>query len=413
MSHKALAKTTGTESVSATERATLTASVKALVRSKRYVYFKPIERSNGVEAVVDGRTLIMAGSNDYLGLTHDRRVLAAAARAMRRWGSGPGGSRFLCGNITLHHELEERLARFTGKAGAVVHPTGFLTNAGAIACLTRPGDVFLCDRECHASIMAGCRLGGARMVSYKGEREGAARAALERLRAKPETGRIFLITEGLFSMSGRVTDLAALARLREVDPNLFLYVDDAHGLGVMGGGRTTAHEFDAVADVDMVMGTFSKALASVGGFVASDDLDLLTYIQHDSRTHIFSAGLPAASAAAALTSLEIIEKEPRRVERLWRNARTVQAGLRRMGLTVRESGSPITSILIGDEMAAFDFSRELFGRGVFALPAVYPAVPKGQAILRVVFTSRHTRKHIDTVLNAIAETARLFRLIED
>jgi len=396
----------------AEERAALAANVRRLMRADRYVYFKAIEQSNGVEVVVDGQTLVMASSNDYLGLTHDRRVIAAATKAMRRWGSGPGGSRFLCGNITLHHELEANLADFVGKAGAIVHPTGFLTNAGVIACLARPGDVLLCDRECHASILAGCRLAGVRMVSYKGEKEHAAQDALERLRAKPDTGRVFLITEGLFSMSGRVTDLAALARLRAIDPELFLYVDDAHGLGVMGHGRTTAHQFKVVKQVDMIMGTFSKALASIGGFVATDDRNLLTFIQHDSRTHIFSAGLPAANAAAALKSLEIIRAEPQRVERLWKNARTAQARLRKLGLPVKESNSPINSIHIGEEMAAFDFSRDLFRQGVFALPAIYPAVPKGQAILRVVFTSKHTRKHVNKVLEAIAETARRFHLIE-
>mgnify|MGYP001273968564 CR=1 FL=1 len=403
---------TPAECYSAAEQAALAASVRRLMRADRYVYFKAIEQSNGVEAVVDGQPLIMVSSNDYLGLTHDRRVIAAATKAIRRWGSGPGGSRFLCGNLTLHHELEESLADFVGKAGALVHPTGFLTNAGVIACLARPGDVLLCDRECHASILAGCRLAGVRMVSYKGEKEHAAQDALERLRAKPDTGRIFLITEGLFSMSGRVTDLAALTQLRSIDPKLFIYVDDAHGLGVMGGGRTTAHQFNAVKKIDMVMGTFSKALASIGGFVATDDRNLLTFIQHDSRTHIFSAGLPAANAAAALKSLEIIRAEPQRVERLWKNAHLAQAGLRKLGLTLRETSSPINAIVVGDEMAAFDFSQDLFRKGVFALPAIYPAVPKGQAILRVVFTSKHSRKHINKVLEAIAETARRFRLIE-
>lgn len=370
-----------------------------------YPFFRALSASSGPEVEVDGRRLVMAGSNDYLGLAHDPRVVEAATGAARRWGVGPGGSRFLCGNTTLHETLEERLAAFVGKRHALVHTTGFTTNLGALHGLAGPGDLLLCDEESHASVVDGCLSARGRLATFRHNDAASARAKLEAARSKdPEA--CFLITEGVFSMSGDVASLPDLVALRREHPAAVLYLDDAHGLGVMGpGGRGTAAHFGATGDVDFIMGTFSKALASVGGFLASDDEEAMTFLRHQSRPLIFSAALPACCVAAALAGLDILEREPERVERLHRNARRAWEGYRRIGLDARWSGSPILSIRIGSEIAAYRFALELFERGVFALPAVFPAVPRGEAIIRTAYMSTHAPEHIDRVLNVLETVA--------
>ena len=370
-----------------------------------YPFFRPLAESWGPEVDVGGRRLIMVGSNDYLGLSHDPRVVAAAQEAARRWGAGPGGSRFLCGNTTLHEALEERLAAFIGKKQAVVHTTGFTTNSGALHCLAATQDVLVCDSESHASIVDGCLFSRGRLLTFRHNQAESARAKVEAAQEKsPEA--CFLVTEGVFSMSGDVALLPELVPLKQKHPNLLVYLDDAHGLGVMGrGGRGTADHFGVTANVDFIMGTFSKALASIGGFIASDDTDALTYIRHQSRPLIFSAALPASCVAAALAGLEVLEHEPERVERLHRNTRLAWEGYRRIGLATRYSGSPILPITVGSEMKAYQLSRELFELGVFALPAVFPAVPRGQAIIRTAYMSTHEPRHIEQVLTVLESLA--------
>jgi 8-amino-7-oxononanoate synthase len=370
-----------------------------------YPFFRPLAESWGPEVVVDGQRLVMVGSNDYLGLSHDPRVVAAAQEAAQRWGAGPGGSRFLCGNTTLHENLEERLAAFVGKKKAVVHTTGFTANSGALHCLAATPDVLLCDSESHASLVDGCLFSRGRLLTFRHNRADAARAKLEAAQEKnPEA--CFLVTEGVFSMSGDVAALPELLALKRDHPNLVMYLDDAHGLGVMGrNGRGTADHFGVTTGVDFLMGTFSKALASIGGFIASDDTDALTYIRHQSRPLIFSAALPASCAAAALASLAILEQEPERIERLRTNTRMAVEGYGRIGLATRCSGSPILPIGVGSEMKAYQLSRELFEQGVFALPAVFPAVPRGQAIIRTAYMSTHEPRHIEKVLTVLESLA--------
>lgn len=371
-----------------------------------FPYFKPIARSWGPEVEVDGRRLVMAGSNDYLGLTHDPRVIEATTEAVKRWGTGPGGSRFLSGNMTLHEELEERLADFVGKKGAVVHTTGFLANHGAISCLVSPRDMILCDKEDHASIFEGCRASGARIVSFAHNDASSAGKRLKNYLAKYSDASIFIITEGVFSMSGDVCILPQLLELKKDNPDLLIYLDDAHGLGVMGqSGRGTANHFGVAEDVDFIMGTFSKALASIGGFIATDDMDILTYLKHQSKTLIFSAALPAGNAASVFKGLDILEKEPERVEKLWEITAKVRKGYHDIGLYTGTSESPIIPIHIGNEEKAYLFASALFQNGVFALPAVYPAVPKGRAVIRTAFMSTHEDKHIDFVLDVMNKLA--------
>ncbi|MDI6854955.1 MAG: pyridoxal phosphate-dependent aminotransferase family protein [Deltaproteobacteria bacterium] len=378
---------------------------------KKYPYFRPISRSWGTEVEVAGRRLIMVGSNDYLGLTHDPQVIEAASRAMVRWGTGAGGSRFLCGNLTLHEELEERLAAFVGKKKAVVHVTGFSTNLGAIASLLTPHDIIMCDRENHASIFEGCKAARAHIIPFAHNDVSSAARKLAAARQKNPQGLPLLITEGVFSMSGDVSPLADLVRLKEHHPDLLIYVDDAHGLGVMGPkGRGTAAYFGLTHGVDFIMGTFSKALASIGGFIAGDDEDVLEYVRHHSKTLIFSAAQPAGNAATVLACLEIIEREPERIERLWENTRRAWDGYQEIGLISGNSLTPIIPVFIGPEEKAFIVAQDLFEHGIFALPAIFPAVPRQQAVIRTAFMSTHTGSQVDYVLECLHKLARKHQL---
>ena len=376
-----------------------------------YPYFRPIDRSWGTEVEVSGRRLIMIGSNDYLGFTHDPRIIEATAKAALRWGSGPGGSRFLCGNLTLHEALEERLAAFVGKKKAVVHATGFTTNLGAIACMLTPQDIIVCDRENHASIFEGCQASRARLIPFAHNDPVAAERKLAAARQKNANGCLLLITEGVFSMSGDMAPLDELVKLKEAYHDLLIYLDDAHGLGVMGkGGRGTAHHFGHTSKVDFIMGTFSKALASIGGFIAADDEDVLEYLRHHSKPLIFSAALPASNAATVLACLDLLDEDPGRVTRLWEITRQVHQGYQEIGVITRHSKTPIIPICIGSEDKAFVFAKDMFDHGVFALPAIYPAVPRGQAVIRTAYMSTHKKSQIDYVLEVIAKLAKKHRV---
>ncbi len=376
-----------------------------------YPYFRPIDRSWGTEVEVSGRRLIMIGSNDYLGFTHDPRIIEATAKAALRWGSGPGGSRFLCGNLTLHEALEERLAAFVGKKKAVVHATGFTTNLGAIACLLTPQDIIICDRENHASIFEGCQASRARLIPFAHNDAAGAERKLAAASQKNGNGCKLLITEGVFSMSGDMAPLDELVKLKETYSDLLIYLDDAHGLGVMGnGGRGTADHFGLSSHVDFIMGTFSKALASIGGFIAADDEVVLEYLRHHSKPLIFSAALPASNAATVLACLDILDEDPGRVTRLWDITRTVHQGYQEIGVITRHSKTPIIPIYIGAEDKAFAFAKDMFDHGVFALPAIYPAVPRGQAVIRTAYMSTHKKSQIEYVLEVLAKLAKKHRI---
>ncbi len=376
-----------------------------------YPYFRPIDRSWGTEVEVSGRRLIMIGSNDYLGFTHDPRIIEATAKAALRWGSGPGGSRFLCGNLTLHEALEERLAAFVGKKKAVVHATGFTTNLGAIACLLTPQDIIICDRENHASIFEGCQASRARLIPFAHNDAAGAERKLAAASQKNGNGCKLLITEGVFSMSGDMAPLDELVKLKETYSDLLIYLDDAHGLGVMGnGGRGTADHFGLSSHVDFIMGTFSKALASIGGFIAADDEVVLEYLRHHSKPLIFSAALPASNAATVLACLDILDEDPGRVTRLWDITRKVHQGYQEIGVITRHSKTPIIPIYIGAEDKAFAFAKDMFDHGVFALPAIYPAVPRGQAVIRTAYMSTHKKSQIEYVLEVLAKLAKKHRI---
>jgi 8-amino-7-oxononanoate synthase len=376
-----------------------------------YPYFRPISRSFGPEVELHGRRLVMIGSNDYLGFSQDPRVQEAAFRAMQRWGTGPGGSRFLSGNITLHEELEERLAAFVGKKKAVVHVTGFSTNLGAIASLLTAQDLILVDRENHASIFEGCQASKARIFPFAHNNSQAAAEKITAAREKKADGLLLLVTEGVFSMSGDVCPLPDLVALKEKFPDLLIYLDDAHGLGVLGpGGRGTAAQFGLTRQVDFIMGTFSKALASIGGFFAGDEEEVVEYVRHHSRTLIFSAGLPASCAATVLACLDLLEAEPERLARLWEIIRKVHAGYQEIDLITGPPTSPVLPIHIGSDLKAAQVAADLLKEGVFALPAISPAVPRGRALIRTAYMSTHQDHHLDFVLEILDRLARKHRI---
>lgn len=377
-----------------------------------YPYFRPISRSWGPEVEVNGRRLVMIGSNDYLGLSHDPRVQEAAAGALHRLGTGPGGSRFLCGNLSLHEELEARLAEYVGKKHALVHATGFSTNLGAISSLLTAQDLIFCDRENHASIFEGCQASRGRLIPFAHNDVADASHKIAHAVGKRTAGSLMmLLTEGIFSMSGDLAPLPDLLRLKDDYPDLLFYLDDAHGLGVMGPqGRGTAMHFGLSDRVDFIMGTFSKALASVGGFIAGDDDDVMTYLKHHSKTLIFSAGLPASCTAAVLTCLDILREEPERIARLWALTRRAHAGYQEIGLLSGDCQTPVIPLLIGKEEKAAVVAAELFEEGIFALPAVYPAVPRGRAVIRTAFMSTHEDRHVDFILEVLARLADKHRI---
>jgi len=376
-----------------------------------YPYFQPVDQSWGTEVEVKGKRLIMIGSNDYLGLSHDPRVQEAAQRGVHRWGTGPGGSRFLSGNTTLLEELEERLADLVGKKRAVVHVTGFSANLGALACLLSPNDILLGDRENHASILQGWQASRSRLATFAHNDALSASKKLAELSKKPCSGVTMLVTEGIFSMSGDVVTLPELVNLKNQYPDLLFYLDDAHGLGVMGNqGRGTADHFGLTNHMDFIMGTFSKALASIGGFIASDDEVVMEYLRHHSKTLIFSAALASSNTAAVLAVLDIIAQEPERIDRLKSISRRVYNGYKEIGLRVNHHPTHIMPIHIGDEIKAAFFSKDLFEHGIFALPALYPAVPKGQALIRTAFMSTHQDRQIDFILEVLEKLAKKYRI---
>ena len=375
-----------------------------------YPYFRPVE-GGGVEVQIDGRPQLMFASNDYLGLSQDRRVKAAAAKALQHWGSATGGSRLLCGTLSLHQALEERLAAFLGKRQALVHSTGFGANLGVIPALAADGDALLCDKACHASMLDGARSSPARLLPFAHNRPAAAARILERLQRRQHAGCTFLLTEGVFSMSGEIAPLPDLLDLRRLDPDLVVYLDDAHGLGVLGaGGRGSAEHWGVTSQVDFLMGTFSKSLASIGGFVASDHGEALDYLRHQSRPLIFSAALPAPNLAAALAALEILQQEPELSARLRERVRRLRTWLAQAGLPVAPGDSPVIPLLPASDEAAFRLAQALFEEGLFVVPVAYPAVRRDQPLLRIACTLLHRNEHLERLVDALARLVPLYPL---
>ncbi len=373
-----------------------------------YPYFRAISQSDdGRHVTVAGRRLVMAGSNNYLGLTHHPYVVEAARAAISKFGTGCTGSRFLNGTLALHEELESRLARFLGRGGCITSGTGFQTNVGAVAALATHGDRIFGDRDNHASLIDGCRLAFAKLVKYRhNDVEDLERV----LRETPCEGGRLIVTDGVFSMLGDLAPLREITELaRRYDARLM--VDDAHAIGVLGAsGRGTPEHFGVEAETDLVVGTFSKSFACLGGFVAGP-AEVIDYVKHASRSVLFSASMPPASVATAIACLDIIEREPERRERLWHNVRKIKAGFDDLGFEVIDHGSPILSIVIGSDTATFEFNRKLFEEGVFVNPVVPPAVPDGQSLLRTSYMATHTDEDLDVILQAFKRVGERLRIL--
>jgi 8-amino-7-oxononanoate synthase len=376
-----------------------------------YPYFRSITKTSGSEVQVNGKDLIMISSNDYLGLTHDEQVIEKTCDIIKDFGTGAGGSRLLCGNLKLHELLEEQLAKFVGKRRAMVFPTGFTTNLGAISSLLTDKDVILFDRENHASIFDACKLTRARIIPFIRNNIDPAIKKLKRTPYLEEGGIVMLITEGIFSMSGSVVDLPSIIELKKQIPHLYIYLDDAHGIGTMGiGGHGVAAHFNAQDDVDFIMGTFSKSLGSIGGFFTCNDDYIAQHLHHTSRTMIFSAALPAGNVATVLASLEILKNEPQRLSRLWRNIAIVRNGYQEIGLEINATASPIIPINIGSEDQAIHISHDLFQNGIFALPVMYPAVARGKAIIRTSFMSTHSEDQLGYFLLTLCKILKNYNI---
>ena len=372
-----------------------------------YPYFLPLEDTEGTEVVIDGRRILMIGSNNYLGLTTDPRVRKAAIDAVARYGTSCTGSRFLNGTLALHKEAEVRLAKYVGKEAALVFSTGYQVNLGVISCLVGRGDVVVADKDDHASIVDGCMLalGEMRRFSHNDLDH------LDRVLAKlePDVGRM-VVVDGVYSMGG---DLAPLPELVEICKRhaARLMVDDAHSIGVMGRGRGTAAHYGVTDQVDLIMGTFSKSFASLGGFIAGDE-SVIHYIQHNARSLIFSASMPASNVAAVLAALDIMENEPELVDRLWQVTERMRTGLKALGFRMGPSCTPIIPIIIGEMEKTFRAWKMCFEAGLYTNAVVAPAVPPDQCMLRTSYMATHSDEEIDRALNILGEVGRELALID-
>jgi len=362
-----------------------------------YPYFRPIEENEGPVVRMEGRDVIMAGSNNYLGMTADPRVRQASVDAIALYGTGCSGSRYLTGTISLHIELEKRLAAFLGYEDCLLFSTGYQTALGVISGMVSKGDYVISDKENHACIINGCMLakgGFAEFVRYKHNDMEDLDRVLARIPA--DAGK-FIVTDGVFSVSGELADLPNMTRVAK-KYGARIMVDDAHSTGVVGpGGRGTAAHFGLIADVDMTMGTFSKTFGSLGGFVAGPER-VINYLKHHSPALIFSASPTPASVAAALKALEILEEEPQRITKLLRNADKMRKGFHDMGYEVIDSNTGIVPVVLGDVEKTMIMWRKLYDAGVFVNAFVPPGVPPTLSMLRTSYMSSHEDEHLDAIL---------------
>ncbi len=379
---------------------------KQVKREGIYPYFHALTSGQDTVVQMEGRETIMIGSNNYLGFTSEPRVINAGIEALKKYGSGCSGSRFLNGTLDMHRELEDRLAKFLHKEAVMTFSTGFQSNLGIISAIAGMHDVILCDKENHASIYDGCRLSYGEMIRYK---HSDMQDLEKKLKAVPEHKGILIVTDGVFSMGGDICKLPEIVALAK-KYGARVMVDDAHGLGVLGKhGRGTAEHFNLEDDVDIYMGTFSKSLASLGGYMAAKR-EVVDYVMHTSRPYIFSASITPASVACALESLKMLEENPERVKQLLDISEYMRNGLKKLGVKVIESTTPIIPIYVYDDEKAFVACKLLLERGVYVNPVVSPATPKGMALLRTSYTATHTKEQMDKAMKAIKEVLDILQV---
>ncbi len=379
---------------------------KIAIKQGYYPYFIPFEASEGTEVIYKGQKIIMCGSNNYLGLTTHPKVKEAALDAIRKYGTSCTGSRFLNGTLAMHEQLELELAEWVGKPAALMFSTGMQTNLGTVSALVGRDDYVILDKEDHASIVDGARLGYGKLERYRHNDMDHLERVLQSI--PPEAGKL-IVVDGVFSMEG---DLAPIPQLVEVAKKygVRLMIDDAHGIGVTGEGHGTAWHYGLVKEVDLVMSTFSKSFASLGGFIAGE-ADVIDYIKHNARALIFSASPTPASTASAMAALHIMREEPERVSRVNQNADKMRAGFKQMGFDTGTSCTPIVPLLIGDNTKTFMAWKALFEAGVFVNPVISPAVAAGRQMLRTSYMATHTDEQLDRVLSIFEKVGKKLELI--
>jgi 8-amino-7-oxononanoate synthase len=379
---------------------------KEAIAEGYYPYFIPLTENEGTEASYKGHRLIMIGSNNYLGLTTDPRVREAAIAAIKRYGTSCTGSRFLNGTLEMHEQLEHELAEFVGKEAAVVFSTGMQANLGAISSLINRGDYVILDKEDHASIVDGAKLSFGETKRFGHQDMEELERLLQRL---PEDKGKLVVVDGLYSMEGDIAPLPEMIPICK-KYGARLMVDDAHAIGVLGCGKGTGEHFHMTDQIDLVMSTFSKSFASLGGFIAGDE-PVVHYIKHHARSLLFSASIPPSNAAAALAALKIMRDEPERVERLSQIADYMRKGYRQLGFNIGNTTTPIIPVIIGEKMATLFVWKRLFEEGVFTNPVLSPAVQRGRELLRTSYMATHTNEQMDRVLGTFEKVGKEMGLI--
>jgi 8-amino-7-oxononanoate synthase len=371
-----------------------------------YPYFHKVESEQGPEVLIEGKKRVVVCSNNYLGLANHPKVKEASMEAVKKYGTSCTGSRFLNGTNDLHEKVERKFARFVGKESAILFTTGHHSNLGAISTLVGKNEIVITDKLDHASIIDGCRLALGEMVRFRHNDV----ADLERQLVRYKDQGKLIVVDGVFSMEGDITPLPEIVKLARAY-GARIMVDEAHSLGVLGAtGRGTGEHFGLEAEVDVVMATASKSLASIGGFIASRE-EVIHYIKHFARSLIFTASLPPACVGAIDMALDLIEKEPERRTQLWNNVAKMKEGFQSLGFNTGTSESPIIPITVGDDMKAFQMWRMLFDEGVFASPVVSPAVPEGHAIIRTSYMATHTDEHLDCILDKFEKVGKHLGII--
>jgi len=375
-----------------------------------YPYFRPIEENEGPVVQIEGRKIVMAGSNNYLGLTAHPKVKEAALKAVEKYGTGCSGSRYLTGTLDLHVELEERLAKFFGTEAVLLYSTGYQTAQGIIPTLVQRGEYVVSDKDNHACIVAGqmmARGSTAELVRYKHNDMNDLERVLQKIPI--EAGKL-IVSDGVFSTGGEIVDLPTLNKLAK-KYNAKILIDDAHAVGVIGkGGRGTASEFNLEKEIDLTMGTFSKTFASLGGFVAGAER-VINYLKHHSSALIFSASPTPAAVAAALATLDLLEQEPWRVTKLIENAEKVRKGFREAGFNIIEGRTAIVPVIVGDDERAFLMWRKLYDAGVFVNVFISPGVPQGRQMMRTSYMSSHEDEHLEFIVDTFKKVGKEIGLI--
>lgn len=373
-----------------------------------YPYFRKIESEQDTEVLINGKKVLMFGSNSYLGLTNHPKVIEAAVAATKKYGTGCAGSRFLNGTLDIHIALEDRLAKFVGKDEAIIYSTGFQVNLGVASCLTGREDYILWDELDHASIIEGCRLSMSKKIKYKHNDMESLEKKLQM--CDPDKVKL-IITDGVFSMEGDVANLPKICELAK-KYNAAVYVDEAHGIGVFGNqGRGTCDHFGVTKDVNLIMGTFSKSFAALGGFIATDSVTA-NYLRHNSRSYIFSASITPASTAAVNAALDIMESEPERIEHLWKVTNYALEGFRNIGCEIGHTSTPIIPLFIRDNDKTFAVTRDLLEDGIFVNPVVSPAVPSQDTLIRFSLMATHTIEQVDRALECIQKVFKKYDIIK-